>query len=675
MNEQPLKPWLEGVLGTQVLPIINCDDETIRVEAGPGTGKTFGLVRRVQRLLHPDGLAVPSSEVLVVAFNRVIAKQLREDIEKCLRTTSDCELPVIRTVHALCLQLLGSDLRILLPHEREAMIYDVICTYPQMCQDFVTRPNEKICPKVDQALRDHEANHERHEKLWQAVTQWLVQHKARLISELPNIVRVRIQGGDFQEETFQHVIVDEFQDLTPGEQQLFLELKKREGSFMALGDPRQSIYAFRGNDRKGLKKLDRVVPTSRVSVRDITMTECRRCPKQIAEAANQLMELYEAKPLVPVSEERDNIHLVLWKSYQAEAEGMAKTIVDNIRAYPQEKHLAMVTRRQFGFKLRDHLHALDNKLSIELNFSESLLESWPVRESFLFFCLLVDPDAPTWRAWFAYRNSCNGKGYKATKRNAAAYLKFLHSCNDEITEASVEQLAASPKQPPGGGGKNLRERARRFVILKKQLGWDGIDALTLLEEIFNLSSWDENTLDDLETASLDMDLFRSRACEICRDIRTEKADSTAQQQLKEVAKQLRYHIATREPFESVGKTDLMITTLWGAKGITASHVYVLGLCDEAIPGEMREEYPGTLLDYREEQKRLFYVSITRARKSLVLSRAQYMRRGDFARLGLGRSTGKKIVKLRMSQFLHDIIDFLPRSQNGDDWQGIFGPTE
>ena len=96
------------------------------------------------------------------------------------------------------------------------MIYDVICTYPQMCQDFVTRPNEKICPKVDQALRDHEANHERHEKLWQAVTQWLVQHKARLISELPNIVRVRIQGGDFQEETFQHVIVDEFQDLTPG---------------------------------------------------------------------------------------------------------------------------------------------------------------------------------------------------------------------------------------------------------------------------------------------------------------------------------------------------------------------------------------------------------------------------------------------------------------------------
>ena len=244
MDEQSLKPWLEGVLGTQVLPIINCDDETIRVEAGPGTGKTFGLLRRVQRILHHDGLAVPGSEVLVVAFNRVIAKQLREDIEECLGTTSENELPVIRTVHALCLQLLSSDLRILLPHERKAMIYDVISTYPQMCQKFITRPKERIHQKVDQALRDHEAHYERHIELWQAVTQWLVRHKGRLISDLPNLLLDRIKGGDFQEQTFQHVIVDEFQDLTPGEQQLFLELKKGEGSFMALGDPRSLSTLF-----------------------------------------------------------------------------------------------------------------------------------------------------------------------------------------------------------------------------------------------------------------------------------------------------------------------------------------------------------------------------------------------------------------------------------------------
>ena len=88
---------------------------------------------------------------------------------------------------------------------------------------------------------------------------------------------------------------------------------------------------------------------------------------------------------------------------------------------------------------------------------------------------------------------------------------------------------------------------------------------------------------------------------------------------------------------------------------------------------MREEYPGTPHDFREEQKRLFYVSLTRAKKTLVLSRARSMRPGDFARLGLGRLTGNRLEVLKMSQFLRDIIRFLPRYQNGEDWQGVLGP--
>ena len=130
MAERVSEPWQEGVRGTQVLPIIDLDDNIIRVEAGPGTGKTFGLVRRVQRILHPQGLNVPGTQVLVVAFNRVIAKQLQKDIDKRLENSPHDGKPIIRTVHALCLQVIGTHLRILLPHEREALIYDVLSEYP-----------------------------------------------------------------------------------------------------------------------------------------------------------------------------------------------------------------------------------------------------------------------------------------------------------------------------------------------------------------------------------------------------------------------------------------------------------------------------------------------------------------------------------------------------------------
>ena len=56
-------PWNQGVNGTQVLPLINDDAPVIRVEAGPGTGKTYGLVRRVQRILHPQGLGVKGDRI------------------------------------------------------------------------------------------------------------------------------------------------------------------------------------------------------------------------------------------------------------------------------------------------------------------------------------------------------------------------------------------------------------------------------------------------------------------------------------------------------------------------------------------------------------------------------------------------------------------------------------
>jgi UvrD/REP helicase N-terminal domain len=99
-----------------VLPLIERDADNLRVEAGPGTGKTFGLVRRIERLLSPEGLGVNGAEVLVVAFNRVIARQLDLAIQQRLETFDHEGDPRIRTIHALYLEVVGEDLRILLPH-------------------------------------------------------------------------------------------------------------------------------------------------------------------------------------------------------------------------------------------------------------------------------------------------------------------------------------------------------------------------------------------------------------------------------------------------------------------------------------------------------------------------------------------------------------------------------
>jgi superfamily I DNA/RNA helicase len=568
------QPWNEGVRGTQVLPLINQDAPIIRVEAGPGTGKTFGLVRRVQRIVHPQGLDVAGNEVLIVAFNRVIAKQLQADIDMQLCDVPAQKRPTIRTVHALCLRLIGSDVRLLLPHERDAMLYDVLCRHAAIQIEYGTHA------QAEQALRDHEAKHREHTTLWQAVREWLIRHKAQLISDLPGLVLDKLDGGDLADHLYQHVLVDEFQDITAGEQRLFLRLRHLDGQFLALGDSRQSIYLFRGNDREGLAKLNEM---ANGPIHDIPVTECQRCPPPIVAAANQLMSLSAARPMVPGNNAPANIHLVTWSTPDTEATGMAKAIADNYRAHPrsdspnnQNTHLVMVTRRQFGFKLREKLKEIAPDLRVDLSFSESLLEAWAVREAFLFFCLLVDPDAPTWRAWLGYKNSSTGKDFKAPKRNAGAYLTLLDSHQDEITDAVIRKLAAQPRtQRRGDGGTNLWDRALRFITLKDSLQWDTQTAVALLEEVFNpeSSAWIGNQNEQAEAARMDLGLVLEKTKALLAEQESDEDEpADALNQLREIARVLRYQIATREPFVPGQQADIHVSTLWGAKGITASHV-------------------------------------------------------------------------------------------------------
>lgn len=653
-------PWNQKVKGTQVLPLINDDASIMRVEAGPGTGKTFGLVQRIVRILHPNGLNCLGSKVAVVAFNRVIAKQLGVDIKKALKDLPHDQMPVIHTVHGFCLRLVGGgDIRILLPHEREAMIYDILHEHSQLNSDF---PNHG---EAEQALHDHEAGIRQWPTLWQAALRWLTRHRAKLISDLPRLLIDRIKGGDFTDSQFEHVIVDEFQDLTPAQQELFLKLRTPQGQLVALGDPRQSIYAFLGNERKGLAKLSDHPLLAQIPIQDCPMTECQRCPKEIVLAANKLMSLSGAMPMIPANNTPATVRVTYWKTPISEAKGMAKFIKQQIRSSPKDhKHLVMVTRRQFGYWLRDELVKLDSSICVELSFSESILELWPVREAFLFFCLLADPDAPTWRAWLGYRMPSASQNHLSPDRNAPAYLNFLTQCTDSINAEAILKLCDEPQsRRRGQGGSALWERACRFRDLLQAKQWKQMDTKAVIEAVFVSNMW---VRDDNTTANEDLKILCESAIQILDDLASGSESKEHDDKLRQIARQLRYSISTREPLNTRSEATLKVTTLWGAKGLTSHHVYVLGLCKEAIPGMRTAEYPGTDSNYDEEQRRLFYVTITRARETLVLSRPKKVKYGDAKKLNLqvASSIGHH-SDLEMCPFLRDIMDTLPDAVDGE----------
>jgi hypothetical protein len=285
----------------------------------------------------------------------------------------------------------------------------------------------------------------------------------------------------------------------------------------------------------------------------------------------------------------------------------------------------------------------------------------------------MDPDPPTWRAWLGYENSVTGKDFTAPKRNSGAYLRVLKGANDTISEATIEALATEPRgQSRGAGGLIVWDRARRFIDLRSTFVWNGDDAAGFINNLFDQVHWLGGEYDQNKVggATLDLHLLREKTTSLLGQEQKRAPDDQASQHLRRVAKRLRHQIATDEPLATGDPSNLQVATLWGAKGVTAEHVYILGVCHEALPGRRRNHYPGTEADYVDEQRRLFYVSITRPTKTLVISRALNVSRGAARQLGLTVETGYKFwPDLRMSDFLRDIMSMLPPAVPGGSWGG------
>lgn len=255
----------------------------------------------------------------------------------------------------------------------------------------------------------------------------------------------------------------------------------------------------------------------------------------------------------------------------------------------------------------------------------------------------------------------------APNRNASSYLKFFARCNDTINSEKVLQLSEENRSTlRGGGGRALWDRACRYRDLFQKISWTELDPGSVIQAVFDPASWFVSDVDDRDTVRTDLAILRDNALAILSEVESSSGGISRNDLLREIASRLRYSIATREPLSASSGATVQVTTLWGAKGLTANHVYVIGLCEEAIPGERKDEYPGTDAEYRDEQRRLFYVSITRSKQTLVLSRPRKIKPGEAKRLNLRvKRSSYYHYDLEMCPFLRDIMSELPEAVSGE----------
>ena len=579
-SESQPAPWLEGIEGSAALELIDSDAQVIRVVAGPGSGKTTCLRRRIQRLVQKDG--IDPKTVFVGTFTRAIASELKEALGTEVR---------VSTLHALAYDLLrrypvacqGMRLRFLLRYEEDALLYDVEDDAASI-GDIRMRRDALRQLQASRSQRTQYAN----ARFDGAVRGWLKRHGAMLIGEVVHLCVVGLESEDIPSGEFDYVVIDEYQDLTAAEQELVSLVWSESGALTVLGDNDQSIYSFRFNHPEGIADFHQKWP----QCRDLTFVHNRRCGERILDIANLMMaEAGSTKPpMIPKSARIGELKAIQWETLDDEIQGLATFI----RSHGEESFLVLVPRRFIGHRLAE---AIGN--DARTAFSEQVLEHPIAQEAFATVSLLATPqDFVAARAYLGFHGT---RREQAPRRNAEAYANLPASVGGHELLRKIDSRSITVF---GTGQTHVTKRARKAIDII-----DRSESPTeIIDMVFNDSLAGEEQ-DDEKRRWLVEDLreLRDAAHEMLA-----RADSPS---LAKVVGEMRYRIATRAPLRVSDEQEprVKIMTLHSAKGLEADNVVIGGVADQFMPGKDTDSQKIA------EQRRLLYVAITRAKDSLIIS--------------------------------------------------------
>lgn len=586
------KPWLEKIEGNAAHELIESNEQIIRVVAGPGSGKTTCLKRRIQRLVQKDG--VDPKTMLVGTFTRAIAKELQETLgtEVRVSTLHSLAYELLRTYPAACQRM---QLRFLLQYEEDVMLYDVESAAKAIGNIYKRRDALLLL----QANRENRTVY-KNAAFAGAVRRWLQRHHGMLIGEVVYLCVTGLESEDIPSGMFDHVAIDEYQDLTAAEQELVHLIWSKSGALTVMGDNEQSIYGFRFSHPEGINNFNRTWP----ECRDLSFVDNWRCGERILKTANLMMaEANSTRPLMNFKSGRTGeLRAVQWKTLDDEIKGLAEHITDR----SEESFLVLVPRRFIGYRLADAIGA-----DAKTTFTEEVLEHPIAQESFTALSFLSAPnDFVSTRVWLGFHRD---KGEHANRRNADAYASLV---GDIGGHELMHRISTGEISVVGRGKIHIKERAKRAVDLIER-------HLTPKEAV--------DTLFNAELAEEEKDGEKRRwLAEDLRELRTAAHEMLSQQNspsLATVVDRMRYKIATRLPLrrDDQEESRVKIMTLHSAKGLEADNVIIAGVVDQFMPGS--ETSPTTVA----EQKRLLYVAVTRARDSLVISWSRRVRMNDLIR--------------------------------------------
>lgn len=322
-------------LNDEQMEAVEADNGPILVQAGPGTGKTFTLTKRIVHLMREEN--VPPSKMLAVTFTRKAAEEMQTRVQTVLDGGKGaCWIGTFHQLGLRILELLAQEGLARLPErilgEEEALnlfqqalaecgirlssrnirgLWRTIATQDRRdalsTLNLPSMPMEEVVKRYRDLLRKHNA----------VDMDELIKLPTELLKEYPSI-RDRLRS------TWNYVLVDEFQDVNADQFELLKLLVGPDGGgLFAIGDPDQAIYGFRGADRSFFFRLPLEWPCCRV----VHLTRTYRSQSNIVEAARRILgPQYSNRELIPAYKGSELVKIAALRDPLAEGKYITRTI-------------------------------------------------------------------------------------------------------------------------------------------------------------------------------------------------------------------------------------------------------------------------------------------------------------------------------------------------------------
>jgi len=612
--------WDEGLVGPQ-REAASYGGTHARLLAGPGTGKTLTLTRRVVKLVTEDNIA-PGS-ILLLTFTRVNAYDLLNSISDEFDRYG-MPLPRVSTLHSYALRqllrnralitTLPQPLRIADDYEEKEIIYPDIARILGLTTKEVGRKFDELSADW-QSLAPDEPSYRPADPRFMG--EWQTHRSIygyTLRSELVWQLKTALEENPaFDLEGAEHFLVDEYQDLNKCDLAIIRALAERGAEVFCTGDDDQSIYGFRRAHPAGIRNfLNEYQPSIGLEL-DI----CFRSWQTIIDVGQYVANLDSSrleKPLRPWDDsEPGEVRLLHFPDQNREAWAVARICkyLIEVEGFETKDILVLLRsdhQRRYSSVLQRALESVGLEVSVRSEKGGPMDEP-PGRYLLCLMSLAVnDHDDLAWRTLLHLLRKGNQIG---TKTILAIYSLAVP---DRLRfHQALFRICGEPTLIRRGGYvvaelDAIRDLCAPLVVLQQSMSAaSGMTGDQLLGATHTTAR--ETLLADLEDFAVDVIVSESDLRPVLAHIRkiAERSKATT---LSELLAALRGPEDTFEQELDEGKINIL--TMHRAKGLTARAVIIVGAEEQLIPGDAVGE------DYH-DQRRLLYVSLTRAGQRLYVT--------------------------------------------------------